>query len=118
MKSTNYKDKLSQTQRKRILNRDDYKCQRCKSEYNLTVHHITPRIEGSKSQDKNLITLCEACHNWVEMYIDTPWDLLMLIPAKKSKSLYSGLTKDGLVFTTNSVAGFIKLTTHNSYEVI
>lgn len=118
MNSTSYKNKLNQVQRKHILSRDNYTCQRCGSEQNLEVHHMTPRTEGGKDQDSNLITLCKACHNWVELYIDTPWNLLMSVPIEKSKSLYSGLTKDGLVFTTDSVTEFIKLITSNSYEII
>lgn len=49
-----------------VLERDKHKCTRCKSNINLSVHHIKPRTEGGTNDIRNLITLCNACHNLVE----------------------------------------------------
>jgi hypothetical protein len=48
--------------RQKILWRDKYKCQRCKSEASLQAHHIRPKSQGGTNVIKNGITLCEGCH--------------------------------------------------------
>lgn len=53
--------------RGRIKRRDGYQCARCKTKEGLTVHHIVPRDDGGGDHDGNLITLCEECHNYVEL---------------------------------------------------
>ena len=52
--------------RKRILDRDNHRCQKCSSQIKLVVHHL---IEYKKFKDAkdahaidNLITVCRACH--------------------------------------------------------
>lgn len=55
--------------RESILRRDGYKCQNCKrygkSTPATTVHHIKPFEDFPELalENKNLISLCEACHN-------------------------------------------------------
>lgn len=46
--------------RKRILLRDNYKCQECGKETYLHIHHIKYRFASNLDQD--LITLCKFCH--------------------------------------------------------
>lgn len=49
-----------------ILHRDGYKCcsgRKCKHSDKLHVHHILFRSQGGGDQPRNLITLCETCHN-------------------------------------------------------
>jgi len=50
--------------RRKILERDDYKCQMCDTDENLMVHHIISLIEDkSKVFDiDNGITVCVECH--------------------------------------------------------
>jgi hypothetical protein len=48
--------------RQKILWRDKYKCQHCKSEASLQAHHIKPKSQGGTNIIKNGITLCEICH--------------------------------------------------------
>jgi len=43
-----------------ILERDDYKCQRCDSKENLLVHHQDSNDRNNDSS--NLIILCNNCH--------------------------------------------------------
>ena len=45
------------------FNRDDYKCQCCKTKKSiLNAHHIIYRSKGGADMLDNLITLCEDCH--------------------------------------------------------
>lgn len=45
-----------------IKKRDNYKCVRCPSTKRLEVHHIVPLSRGGTNNKRNLITLCEKCH--------------------------------------------------------
>ena len=48
--------------RKRVLERDGWRCQKCGSMASLHVHHMKRRSQlGSDTMD-NLITLCADCH--------------------------------------------------------
>ena len=51
----------------KVFRRDDYTCKYCKSLVDLSVHHIIPRADGGKDTMKNLETLCEKCHNLIEI---------------------------------------------------
>jgi len=53
---------LSDSERTRILERDNYVCQNCESNNNLEVHHIIPISKGGDKSDENLCTLCFDCH--------------------------------------------------------
>jgi HNH endonuclease len=53
------------TIREEVLRRDGRRCQHCGTRERLTVHHITPRPLGTHDP-RNLITLCEGCHNVLE----------------------------------------------------
>lgn len=49
----------------RVLNRDNYQCQYCKTKKNgtkLEVHHIIYRSQNGSDDAENLITLCHDCH--------------------------------------------------------
>lgn len=49
--------------RKRILERDENTCQKCKRKIDkLQVHHIVKQKELRIDTDDNLITLCHKCH--------------------------------------------------------
>jgi len=49
--------------RAKILWRDNYRCQHCKSDDNLQAHHIRQRKDGGTNKVGNGITLCEKCHD-------------------------------------------------------
>lgn len=51
--------------RKRVFQRDGYKCVKCGFSKNLTVDHITPRHAGGLDELSNLRTLCVLCHEEV-----------------------------------------------------
>jgi 5-methylcytosine-specific restriction endonuclease McrA len=58
----------SQTLRKKILERDNFTCQKCKLEDKtgkvLEVHHINLLVKDGKDEFENLITLCKDCHHF------------------------------------------------------
>jgi 5-methylcytosine-specific restriction endonuclease McrA len=65
-------ERLSAEQRTRILERDSYRCQRCgwgvgdpatHAKRFVEVHHRVPVNEGGGSEDANLETLCNVCHD-------------------------------------------------------
>ena len=43
---------------KRVLERDDWRCQKCGSLQNLQVHHQTKRSQQGDDSVENLVTLC------------------------------------------------------------
>lgn len=63
-----YIDKLKnpkwQKKRLEILNRDEFKCRGCgNDEKTLHVHHLDyQNVEPWEYQNRDLITLCESCH--------------------------------------------------------
>jgi len=48
--------------RQQILRRDGGRCQSCGAMSNLEVHHKEFRSHSGANSEKNLITLCTACH--------------------------------------------------------
>ncbi len=48
--------------RKRVLERDSWRCQSCGSQRELQVHHVNPRSQLGHDALQNLITLCVSCH--------------------------------------------------------
>lgn len=63
-----------------IIKRDRFRCQRCDKKFpksKLSVHHIVPRSKGGTNEALNLITLCWACHDFVEINeLDTLSDII------------------------------------------
>lgn len=55
--------------RKRILDRDGWRCQHCGSLSNLEVHHIQFRSRLGNDEESNLITLCVSCHNNLHCHV-------------------------------------------------
>ncbi len=50
------------TVRRRVLERDSWRCQECGSMENLQVHHMKRRSQLGGDVMHNLITLCATCH--------------------------------------------------------
>ena len=68
--------KISDTKRRRILDRDEHRCQVCNKELRLSIEsdlstsnaiaqidHIIPRSLGGKNNDDNLRILCRTCNS-------------------------------------------------------
>lgn len=53
---------VTRTQRVRILERDNYTCQRCASQEHLCIDHVLPVSRGGDSSDENLQVLCLSCN--------------------------------------------------------
>ena len=54
--------------RKRVLERDGWRCQQCGSSKDLHVHHLTRRSELGDDAEENLLTLCAWCHSHVHSH--------------------------------------------------
>jgi len=50
---------------RQVLQRDGWRCQACGRRTNLQVHHIQLRSQSGDDAEKNLITLCSACHDLI-----------------------------------------------------
>jgi len=50
----------------RVRERDNFECKCCGTSLNLSTHHIIPLKQGGKTDERNLVTLCESCHNLAE----------------------------------------------------
>ncbi len=48
--------------RRKILERDGWKCQTCGSIAGLEVHHIQHRSQAGADSEDNLVALCTRCH--------------------------------------------------------
>ena len=49
--------------KRRVLERDRWRCQCCGSQMNLQVHHLARRGQLGSDVIENLITLCAVCHH-------------------------------------------------------
>lgn len=47
---------------KKVLERDNWRCQNCGSLRQLQVHHCEFRSHSGSDIEENLTTLCERCH--------------------------------------------------------
>ncbi len=108
--------KLSNHQKKLILVRDNFTCQKCKLEdktaKKLEIHHIKPLHLDGTNDKKNLITLCYVCHKYApnkedefKEYLKSECDgeLTLLVKTIKSfkeseegKKLLNQIDKDNL----------------------
>jgi hypothetical protein len=48
--------------RRKVFQKDNYRCVSCGTTYNLTVDHIIPVVHGGSSDPDNLQTLCKSCN--------------------------------------------------------
>ena len=57
--------------RREVIVRDKFRCLRCDKKFRgyrpITVHHLTPRSEGGHDGLTNLVSLCDTCHDYVEI---------------------------------------------------
>ena len=60
--------------RRRILDRDGWRCRGCDRPGKLQVHHITPLYKGGEPYaPENLVALCPTCHRIEHSYPPTLW---------------------------------------------
>ena len=65
---------------RKILQRDNWRCRSCQLRSNLHVHHIVFRSQGGLDDDKNLITVCNSCHEGIHTAIqDGTFGLSLLV---------------------------------------
>jgi hypothetical protein len=46
-----------------VLARDSHRCVICRSDRDVTVHHLDSRADGGKADMKRLLSLCKRCHS-------------------------------------------------------
>lgn len=49
--------------RQQIFDRDDYLCQYCGADHDLTCDHIIPLVRGGTNDNENLTTACRSCNS-------------------------------------------------------
>ena len=54
---------ISTSTRKRIFERDAYRCRYCGSHMNLTIDHVLPISQNGPGSDDNLVTCCKTCNS-------------------------------------------------------
>ena len=94
-------DHISDVLELEILMRDLFTCRRCGSKDNLSVHHITPRKLGGTNNPKELLTMCDPCHDWADEKDERTWSELTTPPVvtvDKKKKLWWGVSKAGVTF--------------------
>jgi 5-methylcytosine-specific restriction endonuclease McrA len=62
--------------RRKILERDDWRCQGCGSSVHLQIHHKEFRSQSGHDAKENLITLCAQCHMQIHMTLKSDETLL------------------------------------------
>jgi hypothetical protein len=62
--ASNKRKSVQGSLRRRVLERDDFKCLKCGRMRNLEIHHIMPVVYGGIDIFHNLITLCSGCHRF------------------------------------------------------
>ncbi|MBT8444411.1 MAG: HNH endonuclease [Gammaproteobacteria bacterium] len=50
---------------KRVLARDNHRCQNCSRTLHLQVHHVEWRVDGGKTEEDILVSLCTRCHSMI-----------------------------------------------------
>lgn len=48
--------------RQNVFKRDNFSCQYCGTDRELTLDHVTPRSKGGRSAWNNLVTACKRCN--------------------------------------------------------
>ena len=54
--------RLAAALRRRVLERDGFRCRYCGSTNRLEIDHLTPRARGGKDTMRNLVTACYDCN--------------------------------------------------------
>jgi 5-methylcytosine-specific restriction protein A len=54
--------------RRKILDRDGWRCQHCGRRDQLQIHHMIRRSQLGDDSEGNLITLCSDCHTAVHAH--------------------------------------------------
>lgn len=57
------KTKISHGLRRRVLERDEYRCVYCGTHKDLTLDHVEPEIHGGATTEDNLRTACKSCNS-------------------------------------------------------
>jgi 5-methylcytosine-specific restriction endonuclease McrA len=67
MKSRRFDCAEYQELHRRVLKRDDWRCQLCGAQTQLQVHHLQSRAQFGADVEDNLFTVCAACHRAIHL---------------------------------------------------
>jgi 5-methylcytosine-specific restriction endonuclease McrA len=54
--------RISKSMRRRVFERDGYRCRKCPESADLTIDHVLPVVMGGTGAFENLQTLCRTCN--------------------------------------------------------
>ena len=95
--------------KKKVLKRDDFKCQKCShqdfSTEQLELHHIVPKIFGGEHLEKNLVTLCSICHRYAP---DTEKEFKIYLGEKIKGELLNTFRKSGFSISQKTKKGMAR----------
>jgi 5-methylcytosine-specific restriction endonuclease McrA len=76
---------------KKVLERDQWKCQKCGSLENLQIHHKIKRSQQGNDALENLVTLCAYCH--MAQHRQLYYGPQAKLPAKSSKKSWQSILR-------------------------
>ena len=63
---------ISPAVKKKVRERDDYRCVLCKSPYGLPEAHYIARSQSGLGIEENILTLCRICHDRYDNTVERP----------------------------------------------
>ena len=92
--------------RQNIFKRDNFECQYCGTEQNLTLDHVVPSSKGGKSTWNNLITACKTCNAKKGDF--SPYEAGLTLNSKPYKPSYIMFIRDFSGFVTDEWIPFLR----------
>jgi 5-methylcytosine-specific restriction endonuclease McrA len=80
-----------------ILKRDNFTCQYCGADRNLTIDHVLPQSRGGKDTWENLVACCYTCNNAKDNRTPEEWG----VPLRSNP--HAPFSRFLLTLSTNSV---------------
>lgn len=76
VRTSRSKKKMSNGLRKRVLERDAYRCRYCNTHIGLSLHHVIPESRGGETSERNLVAACMPCNLSIGTRFQPPagWD--------------------------------------------
>lgn len=69
-------------------------CHLCKSNNDLTLHHLIPREMGGATEEENLLTVCRPCHDAIHSREIDVTDLVMEVHIKRTIRLLGAISNN------------------------
>lgn len=102
--SEKLKDPRWQKKRLEIMQSDEFKCRICgDTETTLAVHHLKYSGDPWNASDDKLITVCEHCHENIELLKDSILDISTLKIIKKLHDKGDYLSRTEFIFYDSNI---------------